>query len=192
MPDERTTPLPLSAFAVALTRRRLLVGLGTSALAAGLPTAATDPVAAQEATPVASPVDQTRLNGLIDLSRTLCGGGNFDSGRATTLLGLLDGDTDLEQGLDELLAAPPVDPATATTPPAAPTAVPSSQAQTAMQAILLFWYVDTFKGDPVADRSTAYYGLTSWQSMYTPPFAVCKVFGGWANPPSLTPLVASS
>jgi hypothetical protein len=34
--------------------------------------------------------------------------------------------------------------------------------------------------------------LTAWQAMYTPPFAVCKLVGGWANPPSMSPRVANT
>ena len=150
MTDRQSAPSELPAFVLALTRRRLLAGLGTSAVLSGLAALPIAEAAAQEATPLPTPVDQARLTNLNDLSRTLCGGGNFDPGRATTLLGLLDGDAALKQGLDELLAAPPVDPATSVTPAAAPAAVPSAQAQATSQAILLYWYVGEFNGEPGA------------------------------------------
>jgi hypothetical protein len=191
MDGDRTAPDPLAVFALQLSRRRLLTGVGVASLTGGLsPLPTTETTVAQDATPAA--IDPARLSGLVDLSRTLCGGGNFDSARATSLLGLLDADPALAQGLAELLASPPVDPAGSATPPAAPTSVPSSRAQAAAQAILVYWYVGVFNGDPVADRATAYYGLTAWQAMYTPPFAVCKLFGGWADPPASNPLVASA
>jgi len=39
----------------------------------------------------------------------------------------------------------------------------------------------------VADRSAVYTQLQAWQAMYTPAWTTCKLYGGWADPPSLTP-----
>jgi Membrane bound FAD containing D-sorbitol dehydrogenase len=168
-----------SALAVDLSRRRFLAQGGAwAALAAAATRLAAQRAGAQEATPV----DQAKLQSLLDLSKTLCGGGNFDPDRGTLLLQLLSSDPSLAAGLDELLASPPVE----------GTPVAPQGAQATAQAILVYWYVGAFDGDPVPDRSTAYYGLTAWQAMYTPPFAVCKAYGAWADPPQEKPLVANS
>jgi hypothetical protein len=168
-----------SALAVDLSRRRFLAQTGAwAALAAAATRLAAERVTAQQATPV----DQAKLQGLLDLSKMLCGGGNFDPDRGTLLLQLLSSDPSLAAGLDELLASAPVE----------GTPVASSPAQATAQAILVYWYVGAFDGNPVSNRSTVYYELTAWQAMYTPPFAVCKAFGGWADPPQEKPLVANS
>ena len=67
-------------------------------------------------------------------------------------------------------------------------AMPNSQASDTATVILLFWYTGYFAGSPIPNRSTLAYQLTSWQAMYTPPVAVCKAFGGWANAPQEGPL----
>jgi hypothetical protein len=168
--------------ATALSRRALLASAAAFATVSSL--ARPHLAAAQAATPPTAPVDPAALQRLTDLSLTLCGGGNLDPDRATMLLGLLTADSALHQGLDELLATPPPSPSSPV--------VPSPNAQDATEAILLFWYTGTFNGAPVPNRATAYYQLIAWQAMYTPPAAVCKAFGGWADPPRLTPLVANS
>lgn len=140
---------------------------------------AAERVAAQ-ATPVA--VDPARLQQLTDLSETLCGGGNFDAGRATKLYQIIAADADLTAGLDELLKSPPV----------AGQSLGSDQAQQTAQVILIFWYADVFDGDPLPDRGTAYYQLTSWQAMYTFSWAVCHIYGGWADEPADGPIVPAN
>ena len=162
----------------ALTRRHFMSissGAGVAVLLA-LRQAA-ERVDAQDATPV--PVDPDELQQLVDLSSTLCGGGRFDAGRATGLMQLIAGSSALQAGFAELTATPPV--------PGQPFS--SDLAHATAQTILLYWYVGVFAGAPVPDRSTAYYRLTSWQAMYTYSQAVCKAYGGWAEPPNLTPIV---
>lgn len=171
-----------SHFSQELTRRRLLAAFGI-ATAAGMAPGTSH--AAQTATP--PPVDQARVDLLIALSRTLCGGGDFAPPMATQLLNLMSGDAALSRGLDALLATP----ALAMTPPPATPAADSaaSEAAAAAEAILIYWYVGYFGGNPIPDRSQAYDSLVAWQAMYTAPFAVCKEFGGWADPPQTRPVV---
>jgi hypothetical protein len=136
-------------------------------------------IAAQDSSPVA--VDPTQLQNLLDLSKTLCGGGNFDPERASMLFELIANDTDLLFGLDELFSNPPVE----------GQPFGSARAQNTAQTILIYWYAGVFKGEPLANRSTAFYQLTAWQAMYTLPWAVCKDFGGWADAPRVDPLVSN-
>lgn len=177
--DEHTIIEPLSN--TAINRRRFLAqsAIGATSAAIALRFAA-ERLAAAEATPI--PVDPAALQQLTDLSRTLAGGGNFDSGRVSILSQLLSTDTDLATGLDELLKTPPVE----------GQSLGSDHAQKTAQAILLFWYADVFDDKPLPDRSTAYYQLTAWQAMYTPSWAICKAFGGWADAPRTDPLVAAN
>jgi hypothetical protein len=161
-----------------LSRRQFVAQTGVwAALAIVASTPAPVAVAAQEATPVAP----DRLQTLLDLSKTLGGGGTFDPDRGAMLYRFLTSDPELAAGLADLMASPPAE--------GAP--IGSPQAQATAKAILIFWYVGAFADKPVPDRSTAYYGLTAWQAMYTPPWAVCKAFGGWADPPRTEPLVSN-
>ena len=166
---------------VDLTRRRFIArsALGAASAIAALRLAA-ERLAAADATPI--PVDEAKLQQLTDLSKTLCGGGNFDSKRATKLLQLLSADPDLAAGLDELLTSPPVE----------GQSLGSDKAQQIARAILIFWYVDSFDDAVLPDRATAYYQLTAWQAMYTPSWAICKAFGGWADAPRTDPLVPAN
>jgi hypothetical protein len=165
-----------AGLAVELSRRELVTRAGLWAALAALATQIlSTPAEAQEATPV----DPAHLQELLDLSSTLCGGGTFNPDRGAMLLRFFRDDPELAAGLDELLASPPVD----------GESLGSERAQTAAQAILLYWYAGSLRDAPVPDRSTAYYQLTAWQAMYTPSWAVCKVFGGWADPPGSDPLV---
>lgn len=167
--------------AAELTRRRFMT---RSALLAGSAAAAlrltAERVTAEGATPVA--VDQNDLQQLTELSRTLCGGGNFDAKRATTLAQLLAADSQLAAGLTELLATPPVEGQPFVSP----------QAERTAQAILLFWYTDIFDSAVLPDRSSAYYQLTAWQAMYTPTWAICKAFGAWGDAPRTDPLTPAN
>jgi hypothetical protein len=177
IPDEVNS----SARANEITRRQFMVRSGVwAALAAVATRSVAEQVAAQEASPVA--IDPTELQKLLDLSKTLCGGGNFDPDRGSILFELIANDTDLLLGLDELFSTPPVE----------GQPLGSARAQNTAQTILVYWYAGVFKGEPVSNRSTAFYQLTSWQAMYTLPWAVCKDFGGWADAPRVDPLVASN
>lgn len=168
------------AYARELSRRRLIAGLG---LAAALGLAPLSTTAAQTATPSA---EQERVDQLIALSKSLCGGGSFDSGHAAVLLNLLSGDAKLKEGLEELLAVPA---STATAAAATPAAARSDLSQATAEAILLFWYAGIFNGDPIQDRSAVYTNLLAWQAMYTPSWTTCKLYGAWADAPTLTPQV---
>jgi hypothetical protein len=160
-----------------ITRRRLLVAASVS-----LATSATPDALARAATS-ATPGTDVSVDQLIALSRELCGGGQFDPDRAATLLAVLTGDETLNAGLHELLTNPNTGLSTEATPSA------SKAAQSAAETILLYWYTGYVNDEPVPDRSTMYYQLTTWQAMYTPSFAVCKLFGGWSEAPAAGPLV---
>ncbi len=166
--------------AVELNRRRFVTQSALLAASATALRLAAERVAAGDTTPVA--VDQNDLQQLTDLSRTLCGGGNFNANRATTLAQLIAADTRLSAGLTELLATPPVE--------GQPFGSP--QAERTAQAILLFWYTDIFDGAVLPDRSSAYYQLTAWQAMYTPTWAICKAFGAWGDAPRTDPLTPAN
>ena len=95
---------------------------------------------------------------------------------------IIAGDSNLKSGFDELLATPPVP----------GQSFGSDLAHATAQTILLYWYVDIFEGEVLPDRSSAYYQLTAWQAMYTPSWAICKSFGGWADAPRTDPLVSAN
>jgi hypothetical protein len=137
-------------------------------------------LATQTPSPTATPADQATVDQLIALSKTMCGGGNFDANQSATLLQLISKDANLSNGLAELQA---------TTRTAATPASLSADAKAAEQAILLFWYTGYFNGEPLPNHSATYDQLLAWQAMYTPPWAVCKVYGAWADPPATAPQV---
>jgi hypothetical protein len=159
-----------------ITRRRLLV-------AASVSLAGTAPNARARALTSATPIADVTVDQLIVLSETLCGGGRFDPDRAGALLTLLTGDETLNAGLHALLAMPAGGVGGDVTPST------SAPAQAVAETILLYWYTGYVGDEPVVDRSTMYYQLTSWQAMYTPSFAVCKLYGGWNDAPATKPLV---
>lgn len=127
-------------------------------------------------------VTPENVQALTTLSATLCGGGSFDEGRAETLLELLAADPGLSRGFVELQVDDPV-PGTQL--------VLSSDAEATMQAILRYWYIGEFNGEAVEGRAAVYDQLTAWQAMYTPPYAVCKAFGAWADAPEDQPALPS-
>ena len=88
-------------------------------------------------------------------------------------------DPDLETGFDQLIAQPPT--------PGQPIA--PDLAKATAQVILIFWFADFYAGEPLPDRGSAYYQLTSWQAMYTFSWAVCHSYGGWAQEPSTDPII---
>jgi hypothetical protein len=157
---------------VHVDRRRLLGAIAGGALLSALhpPTSS-----AQPATPTADQVMQ-----LASLSKTLCGGGVFDDERTAQLAGLIAGDSSLSTGLSELLRDN-----SATPPPGSR----SPAARAAAQEILLYWYTGEFKGEPIVNHAEVYTQLQAWQAMYTPACTVCKVYGAWADPPTMTPQV---
>ncbi|MFL5337395.1 MAG: hypothetical protein ACJ8H8_30530, partial [Geminicoccaceae bacterium] len=65
----------------------------------------------------------------------------------------------------------------------------SANAQAASKAILLYWYTGAFNGNPIPNRGAVYTQLVAWQAMYTPAWTTCKVYGAWADPPTLMPQV---
>lgn len=166
-----------------ISRRRIMTAAGGAAAIGGLAAVSAGAILAGRSAStrqpgVTLPVDQATTGQLIELSRTLCGGGAFDPAQATMLLELLAADPDLSRGFIDLRLEPPV---------AGTTPAHSDQAAAAMRAILNFWYVGEFAGQPIANRAAVYGQLTSWQAMYTPPYAVCKAFGAWAEAPDDQP-----
>ena len=160
-----TAPSP-----VYVDRRRLLGAIAGGALVAALQSPSSS---AQPATPAA-----TQLAQLASLSKTLCGGGVFADARTAQLADLIASDSKLGAGLAELLRNDAATPSPGTRSPAA---------QAAAQEILLYWYIGEFKGAPVANHAEVYTQLQAWQAMYTPACSVCKVYGAWANPPTMIP-----
>lgn len=132
--------------------------------------------------PVSVQVNPVTVQALTTLSATLCGGGAFDAGRAETLLELLAADPDLSRGFVDLLLDAPV--------PGTEPAL-SAEAEATMQTILRYWYIGEFGGEAVAGRAAVYDQLTAWQAMYTPPYAVCKAYGAWADAPDDQPALPS-
>lgn len=155
---------------IQVDRRHLLGAIAGGALLAGLAPPAS---LAQPATPTTEHVAQ-----LASLSKTLCGGGVFDDARTTQLAALFAGDAALSTGLSELLRGGTATPASGARSPAA---------QAAAQEILLYWYTGEFKGEPIANHADVYTQLQAWQAMYTSACTVCKVYGAWAEPPTMTP-----
>ncbi len=155
---------------VHIDRRRLLGAIAGGALLAGLHSPAT---LAQPATP-----SSDQLTPLASLSQTLCGGGVFADAQLAQLASLLAGDPELNAGVQELLRDDPATPSPGSRSPAA---------QAAAQAILLYWYIGEFKGEPIPNHAEVYDQLQAWQAMYTPAWTTCKVYGAWADPPTMTP-----
>ncbi|MCC6792343.1 MAG: hypothetical protein IT336_11695 [Thermomicrobiales bacterium] len=161
-----------SAVAAEITRRILL----TRATALGAMAAiATRPLLTGAQ---ASPVAGDDVTDLVRLSETLVGG-RVDAARAGMLLQFLRDDPKLSEGLDQLIANPPMPDARVAEGSPAAVAI----------AILTFWYAGSLNGEPVADRDTAYYKLSAWQAMYTFPGSVCRGFGAWADEPASAPIV---
>lgn len=163
-----------------LDRRRFLTLTGGAGAALLALRRVVERVEAADATPVA--VDSDRLQQLIDLSQALAGGGSFTNERATVLYQLIAADSALDDGFESLLANPPT-PGQAIAP---------DIAKATAQVILLFWYADLYEGNPLPDRGSAYYQMTSWQAMYTFSWAVCHFYGGWAQEPSTDPIIPSN
>ena len=187
MPDP--TDHARSPHAPRLTRRRLLAGATSGAMVLPTrprPAAAQDPTPSPPASPPATPTAPTpappppppeELDAFMAISTILVGGGRLDRTRGERLLTLLTADPARRPGLAALLVAAPAPGAAAATPIALP---PGGQAVAA--DILRFWYLGTFDGQPVADRATAWFGLSAWQAVpYTPAPSVCKAFGFWAT-----------
>jgi hypothetical protein len=173
-----------SFFARETTRRRLAMAVGAFAAVGVTPWPTR---ASQTATPraeVSAARDQKVIQ-LLALSKELCGGGTFDEAGAEQLLQLLSDDASLAPGLEELFGVP-----VGELPPAMLATV-STNADVATKAILYYWYTAIFNGKPIPNRAARYTNLLTWQALYTPSWAVCKVYGDWANPPSAAPQVAA-
>ena len=141
---------------------------------------AVERVEAAEGTPV--PVDPDRLQQLTELSQTLSGGGTFATDRATNLYQLIFSDPALEAGFEQLITQPPV----------AGQPIEPESARVTAQVILLFWFADVYAGEPLPDRGSAYYQMTSWQAMYTFSWAICHSYGVWAEEPSTDPIIPAN
>jgi len=151
-------------------RRRLLSAIAGGALLSGVRPKSS---LAQVATPSAEHLSQLKA-----LSQTLCGGGVFDDLRLSQLATLIASDPTLASGLQELLQDSSATPSRDAR---------STDAQAAVEEILLYWYTGEFKGQPVPDHAEEYTELQAWQAMYTPAWTTCKVYGAWADPPTMTP-----
>ena len=171
---------PAHSVAGGLTRRDFIGWSAGASAALVLFRQGVERVEAADATPVA--VDPGTLQQLTDLSQVLCGGGTFNSDRATKLYQIIFTDPALEDGFHALTANPPV----------AGQPIEPDIARATAQVILLFWFADIYEGEPLPDRGSAYYQLTSWQAMYTFSWAVCHFYGGWANPPADGPLTPAN
>ncbi len=168
--SEPLRALPAHPSLAHVDRRRLLGAIAGGALISALHPPATS---AQPATPSAEQLTQ-----LASLSQTLCGGGVFDDEQTAQLAGLIAGDSSLSAGLSELLRESFAAPSPESRSPAA---------QAAAQEILLYWYTGEFKGAPIANHAEVYTQLQAWQAMYTPAWTTCKVYGAWADPPTMAP-----
>lgn len=174
---------PATGAPAGISRRRVLSTAGGVAAIGGLAAVSAGAILASRPAPtrqssVTLPVDAATAQQLVDLSRTLCGGGAFDPAQATLLLERLAADPDLSRGFVDLRLDPPI---------VGTSQTHSRQAAAAMRAILRFWYVGELADAPIANRAAVYGQLTAWQAMYTPPFAVCKAFGAWADAPDDQP-----
>lgn len=167
-----------------VSRRRMLTRVGGIAAVAGLTAATAGGVlVSRHPPPPTVVIDEASGRQLATLSRTVCGGGEFDPAQTDLLLSRLAADPALSRGFIELLLDPP---AAGTSQPRSP------DAEAAMREILLFWYAGELDGQPMSNRAAAYDRLTAWQAMYTPAFAVCKAYGEWAEAPSDQPAVPSA
>lgn len=155
---------------VQVDRRRLLSAIAGGALLAGMHPPASF---AESPTPSADQLPQ-----LTSLSQTLCGGGVFEDGQVAQLANLIASDPTLSAGVEELLREDAATPSPASR---------STAAQAAAQAILLYWYTGEFKGESIANHAAVYTQLHGWQAMYTPAWTTCKLYGAWADPPTMTP-----
>jgi hypothetical protein len=153
-----------------LTRRHLIAG--TSGAAASVIAGST---IAQDASPVASTVDPAAF-------RTLCqaitGYDNLDDAGLEQLLGLFLEDEDMTTGLHELLKVdigPDFDP------------IRLDFSLTVVTTnILQFWYLGSFRNQPLENRDERAPRLISYQALpYVTAPAVCKAFGYWATDPNL-------
>ncbi len=147
------------------TRRAIIQASVAAGLILGLP--GDRSLAAQDTDP--------RVTSFITMATALVGGGRIDPKRAEQFIALNDADPSNAKSLDALLAE---DPDTVLADPTAyPLVVP----------IVTFFYVGSYNDEPVADRQSFWYGLTAWQAVvYTSSTSICKRFGDWAEPPTVT------
>jgi hypothetical protein len=151
-----------------VTRRRLLAGTGATIAAGTL----AGSVSAQPATP--------RSGGTLDEFRALCervtGLAPIDDDAGLTqLLDLMADDEQFAVGIEELqaLGEEPLDTRTLSMP-----------ALVTATNILQFWYLGSFRNEPVANRDERFAGLLSWRTLpYVTNQTVCKGLGYWATEP---------
>jgi hypothetical protein len=162
-PAHRPQPTPTVS-------RRTLVA--SSAL--GAVTLTTRGLAAQEGTPVAVDPDAFR-----NLNLAITGADDLDDDGLQQLLDLFLADEGMAEALDILLAehatAADFDVRTL-----------DFSLVVVVTNILQFWYLGTFRNEPLANRPERVARLTSYQALpyFTAP-AVCKAFGYWATDPGL-------
>ena len=152
-----------------ITRRTLVAGsaVGAVALGSGL-------AAAQPATPVAVDLEAFR-----QLNLTITGADTLDDEGLQQLLELFLADDAMTEALQTLLTEQATnadfDVRTA-----------DFSLVVVVTNILQFWYLGTFRNEPLANRPERVARLTSYAALpyFTAP-AICKAFGYWTTDPGL-------
>jgi len=160
---------PEPARTVSFSRRALVAG--ATLAAAGLEH---HPLAARQATPVAADLEAFR-----GLNLAVTGADDLDDEGLQQLLDLFLADEGLSEALETLL----VDHATASE---FDVTTLDFSLVVVVTNILQFWYLGTFRNEPLPNRPERVARLTSYQALpyFTAP-AVCKAFGYWATDPGL-------
>jgi len=159
--------------ATTLSRRTLMVGTAAGGIALGLPE-----VAAQPATPQAVDLEAFRQ---LNLAITGAGAADLDDDGLQQLLDLFLADEGMTEALTTLLAEH------ATTTEFDVNSLDFSLV-VVVTNILQYWYLGTFRNEPLPNRPERVARLTSYRALpyFTAP-AICKAFGYWATDPGLNP-----
>ena len=154
-----------------VSRRTLVAGTALGAVGIG-----TLRVEAQEATPVALDLEAFR-----QLNLAVTGADPLDNDGLQQLLDLFLADADMTEALGTLLTEH------ATTTEFNINTLDFSLVVITTN-ILQFWYLGTFRNEPLPNRPERVARLTSYQALpYVTAPAVCKAFGYWATAPDLNP-----
>lgn len=152
-----------------LTRRHLIAG--SSAAASVL----AGPALAQDASPVAAAVDPAAFRALC---QAIAGYDKLDDAGLEQLLGLFLEDEEMTAGLHDLLKLD-IGPDFNPLEHGYPVIVVATN-------ILQFWYLGSFRNEPLDNREERAPRLVSYQALpYVTAPAVCKAFGYWATDPNL-------
>lgn len=161
-PSEPVTPR--------LSRRHLLAGTGGTAASAMV-----GPAHARDASPVATTIDPAAFRALC---QAITGSESLDDAGLEQLLDLFLEDDEMTTGLHELLKLD-IGPNFDLLQLDFPLLVVTTN-------ILQFWYLGSFRNQPLKNRDQRAGRLLSYQALpyFTAP-AVCKTFGYWATDPNL-------